>query len=305
MASGHDHGATAPPDRRVAGITIMLLGMVVLTVMDALGKHLVQALPVMQMLALRSLLALVLLVPFLGLLGGRAALATRRPLFHLVRMGCNLAAFAIFFTVLRQMPLADTTAIFFVAPLMMTALSVPFLGEHVGARRWTAIAVGLVGVLLVTRPTGAGIGWLGALVLLGAFFYAVMQVLTRRYGPDESLTALVFYNLVGQAVAGLAFSLPGFVAVSGDTLIQLALMAVLTLAGHACLTQAFRLSPVSAVAPFEYTALPLAAIFGYAFFAEIPPAAVWLGSAVIAAAGIYTALREARLQRAPAPVPLA
>jgi len=180
----------------------------------------------------------------------------------------------------------------------VTALSVPLLGEHVGGRRWVAIAVGFIGMLLIVRPTGEGFQPAALLVILASFSYALMMILTRwmacRRGEEQTST-FVFYTFFVQAIVGwLACALaPGSLRpLNGTDLVLILAMGALALSGHFAITRAFQRAPVSVVAPFEYSALVWATLWGFVVFGEFPGAYVWLGVAIIVAAGLYSVHRE-------------
>jgi S-adenosylmethionine uptake transporter len=222
-----------------------------------------------------------------------------------------------FFTALAVLPLADTTALFFVAPLFITLLSIPLLGEKVGFRRISAVSVGFIGVLVMQRPwdsegldTGARIVLL--LPVLAAFTYALCQIMVRRLGATTKASALAVYmqgtfilvSLGFWAVAGDGRYAVGIDSSSlqfllrawrwpneNDALLFLALGAVNGVIGYS-ISQGYRLAQPATVAPFEYVAMPLAILWGWLIWGYLPSAQILLGITLIIGAGLYVFLRE-------------
>lgn len=244
-----------------------------------------------------SVLALPLLIPPRRL---RLALRSSRPWLQLLRSVLLVSTTAAFFTAIKYMPLADAIAIGFVAPLIGTALSIPVLGEKVGMRRWSAIAIGLVGVLIVLRPGFEERHWAYFLPLAAAAMMASYNVATRLVVRHDSAdTCLAWNNIFGALVAtAVVASVPGIWQPPG-TLDWLMLVAIGGLAslGHICLIIAFRHASVATLAPFTYGEIVLAVIAGWLVFGDWPDVWTFVGAAVIAASGVYVFRREARLAR--------
>jgi len=209
---------------------------------------------------------------------------------------CTVGAFLFFFLSVRYLPLADAVAIAFGGPFIVTALSGPLLGEHVDGRRWAAIFVGFLGMLLVVQPTGEGFRPAALLVIASSFTYALMMIVTRwmhqRSGNGERTFTFVFYTFAVQGMSGWVGVVVLGRGVGASDLGLITAMGGLALCGHIGLTLAFRRSPASVVAPFEYTALVWATLFGFTVFGDFPAAAVWAGVTIIVAAGLYTVRRE-------------
>jgi len=189
--------------------------------------------------------------------------------------------------------LADTVAITFVSPLIMCALAVPMLKEHIGPRRWIAIVIGFGGVLVITQPSGVGFGLGAALALAAALGSAFEIILTRRMSATESSQAILFWSSVLMIVAFGAV-LP--FAWTTPSLADLPAIAVLAISGSCaqfCLVQAFRYGEVSMLAPLEYSGLIWATLFGYLFWGDLPTLTVIGGVAIIVASSAYVAHREA------------
>jgi drug/metabolite transporter (DMT)-like permease len=281
-------------DHPLQGIAWMLAGVFLLAVLDALSKHAVSQLSIPVLIAARSAMVLVLLVPWVMRSGGWSVLRTRRPGAHLLRGVMAVCSMLAFFESLRLLPLATVIAISFAAPLFMTLLSVPLLKERVGVHRWGALLAGFVGVSLIVGPQAMdGELGLGAwLALVAAFFYAASMTCVRWLSPTESdLSMLVWQNLtMGLAGAVGLFFVPLEVAPSMWPI--LALMAILVLVGQRCTFRALRLAPVGVVAPFHYGELLFAAFFGWVFWQEWPGSHVWWGALFVVGAGLFTLWRE-------------
>ncbi len=276
----------------------MLAGVASFAGMDAIGKWAVREFSVFQVLAVRSAVAasiLLLLAPYFG---GREVLRTSQPAAHVLRSLCSTVAFLFFFASVRVLPLADAIAVEFGGPFIVVALSVPFLGERVGRSRWIAVGVGSLGMLLVAQPSGKGFRPEALLVLLASFSYSLMMVLTRwmaeRSGGKERTFTFLVYTFGVQGLVGLVGlgALAVWEPMSGFDVALTAAMGVFTLCGHLGVTAAFQRAPASVVAPFEYTALVWATIFGFLFFGDFPGPMVWMGVAIIVGAGLYTLRSE-------------
>jgi len=286
-------GAGLPQtDRKIAGIGYMVLGIASLSFMDAFGKRVAAGYSVFQMLAIRSTVALALLLLLLGSTRSLRRLRTEQPQGHALRALCGLVAFTSFYAALRYLPLAEAVAISFGSPFMVTALGRLILNEPVSWRQWGAIGVGFVGILVIVRPAAAGIHAAALLIVLSGLAYAVMMVLarwmTRPERPPESTFAFVFYMLAGQAAAGWLIAAGRWRTPDASALAEMSAMGVLAIVGNYGLAQAFRIAPVATVAPFEYTGLIWAVVLGAVVFGDLPAPSFWAGAAIIVWAGLYT-----------------
>ncbi|NDU99681.1 DMT family transporter [Pseudoroseicyclus tamaricis] len=312
----------ARPDRPTLGIALILLGTAAISVNDMLIKALSGGYPLHQMVFARSVLGLVFTLTLLQYEGGWRALKTRRPGLHLVRGLCLVISNMAFFAALAALPLAEATALFFVAPLFITLLSIPVLGEKVGPLRLSAVAVGFLGVLIMQRPWAGGeelhaSRLVLALPLLAALTYAGTMVLTRRLGADMPAAAMAIYTqcifLVvavafylaagdgrfaeGQTNESLLFLLRAWVWPEGrDLWLFVGLGFCSGLVGY-CLAAAYRAADAATIAPFEYAGLPLAVFWGWAVFGTLPAPVTWVGMALILASGVFVYLRERRRGR--------
>lgn len=278
---------------RLMGIACMVAGSAVFASVDAVVKWLMADYSVVQVMFFRSAFALLPLAPLVWR-AGAASLATRRPVAHALRAGLGLVAIGSFFIAFRELPLAQVIAISFAASLIMTALSVPILGETVGPRRWAAVAVGFVGVLVIVRPGGAELGLGMVAALLGTVLYAVVMVLMREMARTEKSVTIVFwFTLTCTLLTGAA--LPWhWQPPSWPDLGLFALLGVLGGSGQLLATQAVRLAPVSVVAPFDYLHIIWSVALGWALWAEVPTLHTVAGAAVIIGCGLYILEREAR-----------
>lgn len=264
--------------------------------MDASGKWVVKDYSVFQLLAVRSSLCLVILAALVPFFGGQQALRTRKPWAHLARALASALAFLFFYAALRYLPLADAVAIEFGSPFLVTALAVPLLGERVDAGRWAAVFVGFAGMLLVVKPTGAAVRPEALLALTSSFCYSLMMVMTRwiaqRGGGTETTFTFVASIFLVQTIVGLLGGVWQWKPMTGLDLALSAGVGLFALGGHYGLTSAFQRAPASVVAPFEYTALIWATLFGFFIYGDFPQPAVWIGVAIIVGAGLYTMRRE-------------
>jgi drug/metabolite transporter (DMT)-like permease len=282
-------------DPKRAGVAYMILGIASLSFMDALGKRVAAHYSVFQMLAIRSTVALALILAFLGATRQLGALRTRQPRGHALRALCGLVAFATFYSSLRHLSLADAVAIAFASPFLIVALGRFVLKEHVTPRQWLAIAVGFVGMLVIVRPGASGFHPAALLVVVCSVAYAGLMVATRwmsrPHRPPETNSAFVFYMLAGQAAVGWLVTVTRWQTPEGVHLAEMAGMGVLGIVGNYGLAQAFRLAPVATVAPFEYTGLVWAVVLGAVIFGDLPAPSFWIGAAIIVWAGL-TAVRS-------------
>jgi drug/metabolite transporter (DMT)-like permease len=279
-------------DRRRA-ILVMLASVALFSMMDAGLKTLSERYPPFQVATLRGLASLPLVLAWsLATVGWKPLLRVRWPL-HLLRGVIGIAMMASFVYALKRMPLSTAYTIFFVAPLLITALSVPFLGEHVGPRRWIAIGIGLLGVLVVLRPTGAGmLSPAGLAVLLAAFGYAVSAITVRVLARSDSNQAMVVWLLALMALGAGALAWPDWRPILHDDLWLIAGIGVVGALGQYAITHAFRHGEASLLAPLEYTALVWGVLLDAFVWGVLPDAITWIGPAIIVASGLYLIRRE-------------
>jgi len=271
----------------------MLAAVAVFSSMDAGLKLLSAHYPPFQVAALRGGASLPLVLAWaLSTAGPRSLLHVRWPL-HLLRGAMGVAMMASFVYALRTLPLATAYSIFFIAPLLITALSVPFLGERVGPRRWIAIAVGLLGVVVLLRPSGEGMLSLAAVaVLLAALMYAVSAITVQLLARTDSTQAMVVWVMVLMTVGAGAIAAPHWVAIRPADLWLVAGVGVAGAIGQYAITEAFRLGEASLLAPLEYTALVWGVVLDATLWGVLPDSITWVGAAIIIASGLYLVRRE-------------
>ena len=281
------------------GIVAMLLAVGLFSLMDGGLKHLSGHYPSMQVAALRGLSGLPLVLAWVLATGAAAGLLKVRWGLHLLRAALSIMMLSSFAFALSGMPLTSAYSIFFVAPLLITALSVPMLGETVGPRRWAAIGVGLVGVLVVLRPTGEGVfGWAGLAVVAAASGYALSAILVRVMHRTDSAQSLVFWMLVMTAAGASLLALPGWVPLRLADGWVLAGVGVTGFLGQVAITEAFRSGEASVVAPFEYSALAWGLGLDLLIWQALPDGWTFVGAGIIVASGLYLVHRE-RLRARP------
>ena len=249
-----------------------------------------------QIAFLRNLFALAFMLPWL-LRHGRDGLRTQRLNMHLWRAAVGLVAMLTWFSAIAYLPLAEAVALNFTVPLFATAGAAIFLGEVVRARRWTATAVGFLGVVVILRPGFTEFTPLMTLPVIAAGFMAVSTLLVKSLSRTEAPAAIVTYmNLLLTPLS----LLPALFVWRWPTLTELALGLFIGLCAalaHNAFTRAFVQADASAVMPFDYSRLPFVAVVGYLLFAEVPDGWTWVGAAIIAGAAIYIAQRESRVAR--------
>lgn len=302
--------------RPVAGIVSLTSGLAFFAVQDAIVKTLVSDYSVLQILAMRSLTAVPLLIAILSLTRGMQGFRTRHPRLHLLRAVFVLFAFLCYYIAVSRLPLVDVVALFSAAPLFITALARLVLGEAVGPRRWAAVAVGFIGVLIMLRPGTDVFDPVAIFGLVAALSYSCSALIARHIGPGEpsAFMALVttssFLIVCGLGVvivslvqpafdptSGIAPIVKPYAVAEGRDLIAMLLLGLVTLSGFMLVPRAYQIAPASVVTPFEYTYLLWALMIGIVFFDETPTTSTLAGAALVVASGIYIARREATLAR--------
>ncbi len=279
----------------LAGVLLMLAATVMFSLLDFLAKYLSQDHQTIQVAWARYFGHFAIMMLFLWPRRGKALLQTKRFGLQIIRSLLLLLCTVLFFAALAYMPLADAVAISFVTPLIATALSVPFLKERVGWRRWTAIAIGFVGALIIVRPGLGVMHWAAFLVLGVSFFFAIFQLQTKILAAtDDSMVTLFYSALVGAAI--LSFIVPWYWTTPDSWAEILMFMGVGVFGGigHYFLIKAHEFAPVSILSPLTYASLIWGAILGYLVFRHFPDAATLTGAAILVATGVYIVLRESR-----------
>jgi drug/metabolite transporter (DMT)-like permease len=286
------------PTNPLRAAIAMLIAVAFFALMDAGLKLLSPHYPSLQLAALRgaSALPLVLIWALLSV-GARGLLRVHWPL-HLLRGALGVAMMVGFVYGLRTLPLSTAYAITFVSPLLVTAMAVPLLREKVGPRRWIAIAIGLVGVLVVLRPTGEGMLTLAGMAVLGAAVcYAAAAITVRLLAQRDSTQAMVFWFLLILSVGAGALALRDWAPMRAGHWWIVAGIGTTGALAQVALTEAFRVGEASLIAPLEYTALLWGVLLDLALWHTVPDGVTWTGAAIIVVSGFYLMRRE----RVPAP----
>jgi drug/metabolite transporter (DMT)-like permease len=278
-------------DQPLRAIGLFLLSIALFSISDAISKELTRSLPAMEVAWMRYLWFVLLVLPVAVWAKGAGAFRPARPGVQSIRAFGLLGSTTFFVAGLVHLPMAEATAITFVAPIFVTALAVPVLGETVGLRRWLAVAVGLGGMLIVVRPGSDAFSPAAIFPLLSALSWAVALVATRLGGDEPALTALNISALVG-FVALSAVLLLDWTWPSGREWAIGAGAGIAATAAQALALLAYRSAPASVLAPFSYSQLLWSTALGLVLFSEVPDGWTGVGAAVIIASGLYTAHRE-------------
>ena len=300
----------APADT-TRGIVYLCVGLFIFSIQDIIIKWLSTSLPVHEIVFVRGLVAAPLIFLYVHYDSGYATLMTRRPWLHALRAGAMFVSYMSYYLALASVPLTTVVSLFFVAPLMITALAIPILGERVGWRRWMGVGAGLLGVLIILRPGFTAVPPAALLAILSAFTYSIAQLVGRRLGATDSASVMSFYMAIAFVYLGGAMGLAlgdGQLADASspslDFLLRawtippwfqfglLAVTGVISAVGFVLLTQAYRIGEANKVAPFEYTVMIWATLLSFIFFGTVPDLYTLLGASLIAASGIYVLYRE-------------
>jgi len=300
------------------GISCVLVGMTAMSLMDAIIKLLSDQYPLHEIVMVRSVIALTLTLFIVHLEGGLQLLRTSTPFFHLARGLLIVTANMTFYLALPVMPIASVIAIFFISPVIITALSVVLLKEKVGWHRWLAVLIGFTGVSIMMRLGTDAFKFTSLLPIVAAFAYSLAQIITRYIGTTEKASVMSFYiSAIFIFVSAVFWFIAGDGSFAGkydptldfllrawswpnmeDATKMIAVGGLITIVGY-MLSQAYRVAELNIVAPFEYISIPLGVLWGYVFWKEIPDLYTFLGILLVAVSGLYVFFRE---QRVSAPV---
>lgn len=283
-----------PADAVSRGILAICAGLALLTLNDAVAKILSERHAPLQILFLRNSLAVPMIAAAALALGGPRALSSRRLGLHALRGLAMFAAVWFYFSALSLLPLAQATALIFAAPIIITALSAPLLGERVGPWRWGAVLLGFAGVLIVVQPGAAGFQPATLLPLGAALGYALFAISARGLPAEDGFVTTMLFTMLFPLLYAAPVALWVWTPPRLDELGLFAASALCGSLGVTLIGQAFRMAPAAVVAPFEYTALIWATALGWAIWGDVPGAATLAGAAVIAASGLVIAWREGR-----------
>lgn len=287
--------ATHPRNQNLTGILFMCAGVALLCANDALAKGLMDHYSPIQIIFMRNSIAL----PFATLLalkmGGIHALRSNRVGVHFMRTVIWITATILFFTSIHLMGLAEATALAFVAPLFITAISALVIAP-VGWRRWIAVVIGFIGVLVIVRPGAATFEPVSLLPIATAFTYALLMLSARLLDPRESMWTLLFYLSLTSAVLSGCVVWYFWTPIRAEDLGLFVAIAFVGTGGMTMITQAFRLAEAPTVAPFDYTALIWATGLGWYFWGETPDVLTFVGAAIITASGLFVIFRESKVE---------
>jgi len=280
-------------DRIGPGIGFDLIAVLCFSLVDVTAKWLGQDYPALQIVFFRYFFGLLPVAVFVWRSGGLASLRTRRLPLHVVRASLLFIALSLFFEALQRLPLADAIAVAFTAPLFVTALAGPVLGEAVDARRWGAVALGFLGALIMVQPGSATFRPDALLVLGSAFAFSLLVTLTRRMTRTETNVALLTYSTLFAGAWSLPFLPFVWQPPAGEDIGPFVLIGLVGGVAAFFVIQGYRHAPVSVLAPFDYTALIWGAFFGWLIWRDEPALEIWIGAAIVAGSGIYIARHEA------------
>ena len=294
-------------DRPLLGIALMMGFCVLAPLADAVAKIVGVTVPILELIMIRFLFQALLMPPVM-VTGGLKPLPRKTLLRIVLRTVLHIIGIGCMFTGLKYLPLADAVAIAFVMPFIMLLLGKVFLGEEVGPRRLIACAIGFIGTLLVLQPAFADTGWPALLPLCVAVVFALFMLVTRQIAKEVDAVPL-------QAISGVIaviLLLPVWVYLGapspfrfdGTTLWLLVAIGVLGTGGHLLMTWALRFAPAASLAPMQYLEIPMATLFGYLIFSDLPGPMASIGIALTIAAGVYIILRERAMYQARPAAPI-
>ena len=279
----------------LAGITLMIAGIFLFAVNDALGKWLVATYSVGQVMLIRSVAALALLAPFVWrdissfTAAPRWNLQALRAVFATVEVAC-------FYGAVAYLPLADVMAYYLAGPIFVTAIAGTVLREPVGWQCWSAVMAGFIGVIVCLRPGVAVLTWPAVIALIGSFTFSLSMISTR-FLRGTGGTVLVTTQTVAALAFGAAIAPFGWVMPTAGDLALLALLGMVAMVAHVCVNRSLIVAPASTVVPYQYTTIVWAVLFGYLVFGDVPDVWMLTGAAIIIGAGLFIFLRERQLAR--------
>ncbi len=298
-------------DQSLRGIITIVIGISIFSLQDVIIRLLSGEYSVIQIMYIRALVALGPMAMFVYWEGGFATLRKPRAGLQIARGLLQLASYTAYYMGLAAMPIADSTAIFFVAPLFVTLFSIIFLGEKIGFRRGLAVIIGFGGVLVIMQPGSGTFGIAAVLPLLAAVTYSGSVIITRRLGRTQTgasmafyamITFLVFSSVVGGLLGdggyatnihpSLDFLTRSWQMPALRDMMLLVMCGLIAACGFYCLAQGYRIAQASIVAPFEYVSMPLAVLWGFTIWNEVPSLTTIFGISLIIFSGLYVLQRE-------------
>ncbi len=299
--------------RTLQGIVCVIAGMVLFVGQDLLMKGMLTTYPVWMLIFVRSVMALLTLLPLVLWLGAPHRIYTPLWPWYLARAVLFAGGFAMFYAAFPFMGLAEVTTLFFAAPLMTATLAAVFLQEKIGIHRVLALLVGFAGVVIAVNPTGGNFGWISILPVMTALTYAISQTIVRKIGEQDTSLVIGLYtiSLSGVVIIPIGFAVTQVIEITPDLihlrmswpvpaldgLGMLALLGGIGTVAYTLVSRAYQIASASVIAPFDYSYLPLAALFGYLVWGEVPHFTTFVGMVLIVSSGMYTAYRELRIER--------
>lgn len=276
------------------GIMLTLVSSILFAFTNAGAKWVMGDIPTGELLWVRSVVAFSLVSLFIRRDEWAMLFAPGQRRFHVLRMVTSAIEVVCFYWAISNTPLADMTAIYLASPIYVTGMAALFLREPVGWRRWTAVLVGFVGVLVAVRPSAGSVSVPVLVAVGGSLLYATSLVMTRRLRGTPS-TLLVATQMAALFVLTSASSTLGWVMPRGGELILMVAIGLVSMIAFWCVNEGLRLARASAVAPFNYSSIVWATVLGFVLFGDIPAVATLAGAAIIVSAGLFIMLRERRL----------
>jgi drug/metabolite transporter (DMT)-like permease len=280
-----------PQHQNRLGIALMCLGILVFALNDVMGKWLLATYGVGQVMLLRSVAALLILVPFALKAGLRTILRAPRTGLQLLRAFFGTVETACFYWAVATLPLVSVMTFYLSAPLYVAAIAPFLLKERLAPDQWVAVVLGFFGVLLVLQPSAETLTLPAIVAIIGSMLFAGLMLTTRQL-RGTSATSLIVWQTMGALVFGIVFTPFNWVTPTLRDFALLSLLGVVAMIAHVLVAQAFRIAPASVVAPFNYTLIVWAVVFGWLFFMEWPNLWMGAGAIVIVAAGLYLLWRE-------------
>jgi len=274
-------------NRPSIAIMLCLISMSLFAIQDALIKWLASDYWLLQLLFVRSLVIVGTSGFYISITAGKQGFVTHRPVDHLLRTSFNFLAFLTYYLAVTKLPLASATAIGLTAPLFMTALSGPFLGEPVGLNRMLILLIGFIGVLIVIQPGTEGLNLVGSsYALSGAFFFAMLALQTRKMARDENSELMVFYAALAFLIITGALMPFYWETPDSTSLLFMIMLGCITVFAQYTIVHSYQYARVHVIAPFEYITVVWAILIGWFVFGEHPEPSMYLGAILIVLAGI-------------------
>ena len=282
------------PQSSLRGIAYMVLALLLLTLADAATKWLGDTLPVWQIVCLRAVFIFIPVGILVARTGGVASLRVHDRRGLSIRVFYYIGSTTLIATSMILLPLADAATLLFAGPLFVTALAPFMLGEHIGWRRWCAVLVGFIGVVIMLRPTPEAMQPLALVPIVAALFSTFRDIATRRISATETTNAIMVWSTLGLVIAGLLTIPFGWVAVGWIDLSLLAFAGILGGIAHILMVEAFRVAEAALVSPFKYSAVIWAVALGYFIWGTVPDQFILVGGSFVIASGLYILHRETR-----------